>query len=79
VSEGNIDTGEDLAIAEFATLIARTVGYRVDIVLDTGGPDGRPRKLLDVSGMRALCWEPRISLAEANRVRWQAYVAGLSG
>ena len=45
----NIGTGEDITIAEFAPLVAATVGYAGEINFDTSRPDGTPRKLLDVS------------------------------
>jgi GDP-L-fucose synthase len=73
----NIGTGEDLTIAQLATLIARTVGYGGEIVWDTSRPDGTPRKLLDVSVMRSLGWGPRIGLPEGIRTTWEGYVAGL--
>ena len=43
----NIGTGEDITIAEFASLTAATVGYTGDICFDTSRPDGTPRKLLE--------------------------------
>jgi GDP-L-fucose synthase len=58
----NIGVGEDLSIAELATLIADVVGYRGRFVYDSTKPDGTPRKLLDVSRMRALGWQARIPL-----------------
>ena len=45
----NIGTGEDITIAEFARVVAATVGYTGEISFDTSRPDGTPRKLLDVS------------------------------
>ena len=69
----NIGTGEDLAIAELAHLIAETVDYQGDIVWDTSRPDGTPRKLLDVAPMRALGWEPAIGLADGIRATWEDY------
>jgi len=75
----NIGTGEDLTIAELAQLIAGTVGYQGEIVWDATRPDGTPRKLLDVAPMRALGWEPRISLADGIRSTWEGYVATLGG
>lgn len=60
----NIGVGEDLTIAELAGLIARIVGYQGEIVYDTSRPDGTPRKLLDISRLRALGWQARIPLEE---------------
>ena len=68
----NIGTGTDVTIAELAATIAAVVGYEGEIVWDTAKPDGTPRKLLDVSRLRALGWAPRISLRDgiADTYRW---------
>jgi GDP-L-fucose synthase len=60
----NVGTGEDIAIADFARLVADVVGYRGEIVFDTSRPDGAPRKLLDVSKLAALGWRARTPLRE---------------
>ena len=52
----NIGTGEDIAIAEFARLVASVVGYQGRIVYDASRPDGTPRKLVDVTRLHALGW-----------------------
>src|SRR4029079_8215961 len=44
----NVGTGEDITIAEFARVVAKTVSYTGEIVYDPSRPDGTPRKLLDV-------------------------------
>ena len=63
----NIGTGEDVTIRDLAVLIREVVGFTGDLVFDTSKPDGAPRKLLDVSRVRALGWRPSISLAEGLR------------
>ncbi len=60
----NIGCGEDVSIAELAETVRRVVGYEGHIVYDSSMPDGTPRKLLDVSRLRALGWSPKISLSE---------------
>ncbi|MBR8652863.1 GDP-L-fucose synthase [Achromobacter sp. Marseille-Q0513] len=59
----NIGAGQDIAIAELATLVARVVGFRGEIDYDRSKPDGTPRKLMDSERIRALGWRPEISLA----------------
>lgn len=59
----NIGAGQDIAIAELATLVARVVGFRGAIDYDRSKPDGTPRKLMDSERIRALGWRPEISLA----------------
>ena len=60
----NVGTGEDLTIAELATLVADVVGFDGRIDWDTTRPDGTPRKVLDVVPMRALGWGPTVGLRE---------------
>lgn len=68
----NVGVGEDVAIADLASLVADTVGFTGEIVYDTSRPDGTPRKLLDVSRLQALGWKPTIGLAEglASTYQW---------
>lgn len=75
----NIGVGEDLTIAELAATIADVVEYRGEIHYDASKPDGTPRKLLDVSRVRALGWQARIPLRTgiAQTYQWfqqHAYV-----
>ena len=58
----NIGTGIDCTILELAQKIKNVVGYSGDIVLDRTKPDGTPRKLLDVSKLKALGWVAKTSL-----------------
>jgi GDP-L-fucose synthase len=55
----NVGCGEDVTIAELATLIRDIVGFRGKIVYDCSKPDGTPRKLLDSGRINALGWKPR--------------------
>ena len=60
----NIGTGEDLAIKELANLISSQVGFSGRIEWDSSKPDGTPRKVLDVSRLKAMGWNPTISLED---------------
>ena len=71
----NIGTGEDITIAEFARVVAATVGYTGTISFDTTRPDGTPRKLLDVSRLAALGWRARTSLSDGIKLAYQAYLS----
>jgi GDP-L-fucose synthase len=70
----NIGTGEDITIAEFARVVAATVGYTGGISFDTSKPDGTPRKLLDVSRLAGLGWRARTSLQDGIRRAYQAFL-----
>lgn len=71
----NIGTGVDCTIAELATTIAEVVGFEGKIVFDVSKPDGTPRKLLDVSRVRALGWESTISLSEGLKRTYEWFVS----
>ncbi len=70
----NVGTGEDISIADFARVVARTVGYTGEIVFDPSKPDGTPRKLLDVSKLAKIGWRASTSLDEGIRLAYQAYL-----
>jgi GDP-L-fucose synthase len=72
----NVGTGEDIAIADFARLVAEVVGYRGRIEFDTSRPDGAPRKLLDVSKIRSLGWSAQTPLREGLAVAYADFTAG---
>ena len=58
----NVGTGSDVTIRDLAGMISKVVGYSGETVWDTSKPDGTPRKLLDVSRLKALGWTPRVEL-----------------
>jgi GDP-L-fucose synthase len=68
----NVGCGEDISIRELAELICEVVGFDGDLAWDTTKPDGTPRKLLDVTKLRALGWKPSISLRDgiARTYEW---------
>jgi GDP-L-fucose synthase len=70
----NVGVGEDLSIAELATLVREVVGYEGDIAFDISKPDGTPRKLLDVEKLHNLGWQATTSLREGmeRTYRWFA-------
>lgn len=45
----NLGTGEEISIADLATLIAELSGYEGEIVWDTTKPNGQPRRQLETS------------------------------
>jgi GDP-L-fucose synthase len=60
----NLGSGVDVTIRELAETIKAVVGYQGRLVFDPSKPDGTPRKLLDVSRMTNLGWQPGIGLQE---------------
>ncbi len=70
----NIGSGRDLSIAELSGLIRRVVGFGGDTIFDSSKPDGTPRKLLDVSKMTEIGWQPQISLQEGIEATYRWYL-----
>ena len=70
----NIGTGKDIAIAEFARVVAASVGYAGEISFDPSRPDGTPRKLLDVSRLAKLGWRASTSLEDGIKLAYQAFL-----
>ena len=68
----NLGVGEDLTIRELAELVRDIIGYRGEISFDASKPDGTPRKLLDVSRMKALGWMANTSLRDGIRLAYEA-------
>lgn len=70
----NVGVGEDVSIREMAMLIAQVVGYEGAVVWDRTKPDGTPRKLLDVSRLKAVGWKAQIDLNEGLERTYGWYV-----
>lgn len=60
----NVGTGQEVSIAELAETIKDVVGFEGKLVYDTSKPNGPPRKLMDSSKLRALGFEPKVSLRD---------------
>jgi GDP-L-fucose synthase len=76
LSHINVGTGEDITIAELAKLVAKVVGYEGRIEQDPTKPDGSPRKLMDVSRVKALGWKPRVGLEQGLAIAYRDFLAG---
>ncbi len=68
----NLGVGEDLTIRELAELVRDIIGYQGEISFDASKPEGTPRKLLDVSRMKALGWMAHTSLRDGIRLAYEA-------
>ncbi|MFI4890481.1 MAG: NAD-dependent epimerase/dehydratase family protein [Steroidobacterales bacterium] len=75
----NVGCGEDLSIRELAELIASVVGYPGALAFDATKPDGTPRKLLDVTRLKALGWRPTVSLRAGIEATYQSFLAQVTG
>ena len=68
----NVGSGEDLTIKHLAEKVAAAADFTGKIEWDSSKPDGTPRKVLDVSRIKALGWKPTITLDEgiASTIAW---------
>lgn len=73
----NVGVGEDVSIAELATLVGKVVGFGGEIQFDTTKPDGTPRKLLDVTRVNQLGWKASIPLEAGLTETYSWYVENL--
>jgi GDP-L-fucose synthase len=74
LSHINVGTGVDCTIRELAETMKEVVGFQGKLTFDTSKPDGTPRKLMDVSRLRALGWEYSIPLKDGLRTTYEWYL-----
>ena len=74
----NIGYGSELTINDLAEKIASIVGFKGSITWDKSKPDGAFQKLLDVSRMSALGWQPKVSLEHGIRLAYQAMLQNIN-
>ena len=62
-----------MKIKEIAGLVMEAVGYKGDIQWDTSKPDGMPKKLPDISKIKAMGWQPKTCLEAGIRKVYTKY------
>lgn len=75
LSHINVGTGVDCTIGELAETLARVTGFAGQLVFDTSKPDGTPRKLMDVSRLKALGWQAQTMLEDGLRDTYAWFLA----
>ncbi|WP_108812370.1 GDP-L-fucose synthase [Sphingorhabdus sp. Alg231-15] len=60
----NVGSGQEIRIADLATLICQIVGFDGELIFDKSKPDGTPRKLADTTRLREIGWRNARSLEE---------------
>ena len=72
----NIGTGEDISIHDVSNVIKDVIYPEGNIVFDNNEKmNGTPRKLLDVSKIKALGWSPKVSFIEGIKIAYQDYLS----
>lgn len=69
----NVGSGQDQSIMELTRLIARVVGFEGEIRTDPSKLDGTPRKLTDISQLRASGWQPSTELEQGIRLTYEDF------
>jgi len=70
----NVGSGTEVSIRGLAELIQEIVGFQGELVFDSSMPDGTPRKLLDISRLTALGWDPKITLRDGLKSAYQWFL-----
>lgn len=70
----NVGTGIETSIQELAEIVANVVGWRGELVHNLEKPDGMPRKVMDISRIKAMGWQSRIGLREGLADAYRAYL-----
>jgi GDP-L-fucose synthase len=70
----NVGSGVELSIRQLAEKVRDIVYPEADLVFDTSKPDGTPRKVLDVTRLRALGWQPSTRLDDGIAETYDWYV-----
>jgi GDP-L-fucose synthase len=74
----NVGVGDDVTIFELASLVAKTVGFAGEILTDPSKPDGTPRKLLDISRIKATGWAPEVPFEDGLAAAYQDFLSTLA-
>ena len=78
LSHINVGTGVDCTIRELVETVAKVTGFKGAIKWDTSKPDGTPRKLMDVSRLKALGWQYSVSLEDGLMQTYNWFIANQS-
>lgn len=71
----NVGYGQEITILELAEMMKKVTGFQGEIVMDASKPDGTPRKLTDISKLKAMGWKPKICLEEGLKQTYEWYKA----
>lgn len=74
LSHINVGTGVDCTIRELAETVKGVTGFEGKLTFDSSKPDGTPRKLMDVSRLKALGWQASITLEDGLQGTYQWFL-----
>lgn len=67
----NVGSGTDISIKNLALLVKKIVGFEGELNFDTSKPNGTPRKLMDVSRLKAAGWQYSTHLEQGIQLAYQ--------
>ncbi|MDQ8205984.1 GDP-L-fucose synthase [Coraliomargarita sp. SDUM461003] len=70
----NLGCGTDISIGDLARLVMQVVGYQGELRFDTSKPDGTPRKLTDISKIKATGWSPEIDIEQGVAMAYRSFL-----
>lgn len=71
----NVGYGDDISIRDLALMVQKIIGHEGEITWDTSRPNGTPRKLLDISKIKCLGWQPSLTLEWGIRNTYEWFLA----
>lgn len=68
----NVGTGKEISILALAELIKKLACYEGKLIFDSTKPDGTPRKVMDISKLNLMGWQPKVELKAGleETIRW---------
>jgi GDP-L-fucose synthase len=78
LSHINIGSGREIAIKDLSILMKKVTGFEGEICFDATKPDGPPRKLLDISKLITMGWQPSIELEKGLIQTYDYFISNYS-
>lgn len=69
----NLGCGSEISIGDLARLVMQVTGYQGQLSFDASKPDGTPRKLTDISKIKATGWTPKIPIEAGVALAYAAF------
>lgn len=74
LSHINVGCGTDMTILSLAQLVSKVIGFDGAIELDSSKPDGTPRKLMDISRITGMGWQPTVELEQGLSIAYADFL-----
>lgn len=69
----NVGSGSEVSIASLSHLVKDVVSYNGSVLFDNTKPSGTPRKIVDITKIQSLGWQPETPLAVGLTKAYQDY------